>query len=476
MLGAGLRRAGWDLIGSYAILCGCGPAAAERDQLGDVWGSGFRIDGERDAFAGRAARVLPDIDRDGMAELYVSERSIDDAFVVWGRRGNGVVHLDRNVGDDALRMPGVLTCQGAVDIDGDTRVDLDCHVDNGGDVIVLGSGEREQEIVAADAVATGRIVPLPGRREVPLVDPLHRTEYLHQWVGDVNADGYVDLWLEQRDYGPEVSGVYDLDISWELVLSTPDGITSDSARFDVDTSSAAHPLGDLDGDGVDDFAVRLSCSLPNDDETATCATVRVVFGGSNITDPDWRTWPGFTIRPSPGLDIRGVVGSGCDVTGDGMSDVLVRVRDFDDSSWQDSVALLAGSRRTGDITALELLSGEHGFEVREGTAEMVGDLDEDGRCDLRMTVWEDPRAAIVWGRDGGEPVLWSELERGVGGVMMLSPFDDASLQFAAEGRGDLTGDEVPDLAFLFERHDKPYENSGVVLVVSGAAIGALRED
>jgi hypothetical protein len=413
--------------------------------------------------------MLPDLDGDGRAELYVNVLEYRETFVVWGRNDGETVRLDHRVADGALRVVGAVECGAAVDIDGDSLLDLDCRVERDR-FLLRGTGEREREIDMAHTIEIGRSVPFPGLRTTPVFDPLEFRTELHQWLGDVNADGRVDLWLEQRSTGSNEQYA----VTFEVLLSTTDGLVPESPRFELDVRHAyARPIGDFNGDGVDDFAMYIDCPDPREGPDQGCATVRVVFGGPGLASGDLSNWPGLTIAPAAGLGVHALGYSIGDVTGDGLDDLLVKTISNDtDATWLERrhTVLFPGSSEPRDMSLTDAV--ETGIRLH-GDAEMIGDLDGDGRSELRLDAWTHEETAIVWGREPADDVTWADVEAERGGILLPSPIErDRSMTWLSGE--DVTGDGVPDLAFVAPKYDHPNRDAGVVVVLSGAAIGALR--
>ncbi|MCB9916222.1 MAG: serine/threonine protein kinase [Planctomycetes bacterium] len=246
---------------------------------------------------------------------------------------------------------------------------------------------------------------------------------------------------------PEAARVVDLGATDALRTFAPDG-SGLLVPFAGSLAPAAVRTGrDLSGDGVDDYVVRLG------EEDAlhlldgrTGAELRVLSG-----DPGDEFGGRFDLVP--------------DLDGDGCAEVLVGARQQ--------------SRGGGARGYVRLVSGGTGATLGERT----GTLREQQYGHALSYVGELPVA-------GGHAALVSTFEYPIGGrglaeLLTLPGLDvvrtwkgadtDDHLGNTCAGLGDVDGDGVPDFAVAAYNEDRPYWDSGVARVYSGANARLLYE-
>jgi hypothetical protein len=288
----------------------------------------------------------------------------------------------------------------------------------------------------------------------------------------------------------------------------PDGITN-FANLGAEIA----PLGDLNGDGIQDFAVatRFQPSGP--------------IGGVRVILPDADGSVLLVKRPNAGpADIKSMVGLG-DIDGNGAGD-LALTEDLTDQVWilllnTDGTALSAHVLQWdgADATGWELANigdvdgnGVNDLVVRQSSGAYLFRLDEDGLAINRgyidfaaagisggqfegMAGIGDldgdgvPDLAIGDGLDNGDAsaagavyTLRLNLDGSVKGVQKLHGITAGNWiknqNSDLFGRslcavGDLTGDGIPDLAVAAEQDNDPFSDAGSVLLIALNADGTL---
>lgn len=248
-------------------------------------------------------------------------------------------------------------------------------------------------------------------------------------LGDVDGDGLADFLVSSAAEGnhtPSPRGGYLVyGRATRLTGTTP--ISDAGVLFRGATSlefeDSFASLGDLDGDGLGDFAIAES------DGTGNPWTVFVFYGSAAR-----RTGP---VDPATGADavISVPSDSGCDlastgdVDGDGRPDFMIRAMHRDDRGFFTSdlhlvrgqTARLAGPVALGDITATQFVVSD------QSTALALGDLDGDGVADFALRGESTYR--LFYGRSGGFPptVASSSADATIG---------NGTFSLAAIARGD----------------------------------------
>jgi len=258
-------------------------------------------------------------------------------------------------------------------------------------------------------------------------------------VGDVDGDGVPDFAVG----APLVTRT--LTAQGEItVYSGSTGAVIDS----VDGSAAGDALGrglanvgDVNGDQISDFAVNV--------EASKSALILSGADGSliwTLTAPKSSVYFGFSL------------GGGGDVDGDGVPDVIVG--DIGSSFLTLGGAACVFSGATGALLH-QIGSTRRYADFGKGVS-IVGDVDADGFADFLVGAPRDDR--VVTG--GGFAALYSGKD---GSVMRTYTSDDVNLGwllgYATRGAGDVNGDGVVDYMIGAPALD---ENShGAVFVYSG---------
>lgn len=242
-------------------------------------------------------------------------------------------------------------------------------------------------------------------------------------MGDLDGDGVADFAVGIPSFvGSGVKGRVDFfSGATRNVLGSVTG-TSHETRFGDARRIAL--LGDLDGDGVGDLLTAetvktLSSSKPNCNVEVWSGATRQSLLHATILLSTWSATQSLC-----------VAGAG-DVDGDALPDLLVSAARTTGSSTAGRAHVVSGAAGATLHTFLAPNGGELGARCAG-----VGDVDLDGRADLAMTV-EDASGDLVSirsGRDG------SELLR----VLDDAPGQQEFGQSLAAG-GDLDGDGIPEL-------------------------------
>lgn len=241
-------------------------------------------------------------------------------------------------------------------------------------------------------------------------------------------------------------------------------------------------IGDLNGDGLSDFAVG------EYDANGLPGAAAIVFGlecGTNL-EIDLATLDGTNGFRLVGVNAATVVAVG-DVNGDGFDDLLV-------GSWRDAWSEAApvqpavifghsdGFAANVDVAAL---NGHNGFRILTAdpatfsslSLSQAGDLNGDDVGDLIVSVvtadadglvWEQHQHVMLSQNAGFSPVVDLAALQGAQGFAVPA-FDAASVNLSAIG--DVNGDGLTDLALTVQSWDEDGASSSVVYVVFGSATG-----
>ncbi|MFV0434063.1 MAG: Ig-like domain repeat protein [Leucobacter sp.] len=350
-------------------------------------------------------------------------------------------------------------------------------------------------------------------------------------LGDINDDGFDDIILgsnrTQRNW--VILGARDFEpVDVESLGARGFEVTnSDAVAANVSPGSAnfgywVTGLGDVNGDGLDDFAVTDNLyDRPANAETGVAAAdnigrVWVIAGSQDVNTVDVATEAGaqrvlFTIDGSGGQIISAEnIG---DINGDGLADLVLG--SYAATPWGDSAPVAGaayavfGSATRQNISVGEL--GEHGFAIyggqrgrdRLGTAVApVGDINGDGKADFVVggdgvtnaaTGARNGGAAVVFGSDSTQTVFTnpgaesnavyscSDTELNTSGTCSGDTLprgywidgaaDGDKLGWSAAGVGDINGDGAPETVLGAWGHDAAGSNAGALFVVYGQPAG-----
>jgi hypothetical protein len=338
-------------------------------------------------------------------------------------------------------------------------------------------------------------------------------------VGDVNGDDLDDIaishYTAQRTY--VVFGAKDftgltLDSLGDRGFSVVGGPTSGNVGYSM------APVGDLNDDGLDDFAVA---EVAADTQGRTNnGRVWVVAGRDDISDVDLTApAPGqllLTVDGAISEERIGNIAAVGDVNGDSVDDFLLGA--YTSTPWGSGVAVpgaayvvFGGAGATGEIDTASL--GSKGFTIVGPTRQRdrlgisvsaAGDVNGDGKADLLIgadgvtNATTGPRnggAAVVFGSAGTDRVYTDPSAASGQSVFTCSGtvtdpgtcadpvrrgywIDGAvsgdSTGYSVAGIGDVNGDTVPDLALGAYGFDPAnpaggtFSGAGATYVVFGA--------
>ena len=402
-----------------------GPRDPRRLNLDNLDTRGFRIDGAQPGDrAGFAVAGAGDVNGDGRGDLIVGAprrdaKDVEDtgaAYVVFGRAGTSPIDLS-SLGDSGFRITGVferdqagVSVAGAGDVNGDGRSD-----------VVVGA-PRADVLGRRDAGAAGVVFGKATNTEVSLAT-LGDQGLLIQGAepgvaglsvgatGDMNGDGRPEILvgaptagraqtLTGEDLAKAGSGrdpgavhvVFGRATGGELDLAAlGDGGFTVTGEGGENLGFRVGGLGDVNGDGIPDFAAGAPRADRN--ERVDSGSVHVIFGRSTPGTANVKDLGNTAMRidgASQGDALGYAVAPGGDFNNDKKDDILVGALTADPLSRQDSGSGYIVFGPVAGGTPVDLAaSGQSSVRFagpRDGgeisSAAMPGDFNKDGTTDV----------------------------------------------------------------------------------------------
>ena len=314
-------------------------------------------------------------------------------------------------------------------------------------------------------------------------------------IGDVNNDGLPDfaasspLWTanEGRIYvffgrtGPVIA----------LAASTADVLLNPgcSTCFGSVTGNSIAGLGDVNGDGIDDFAIGAPQARPSDGDPL--GRVYVVhgaedLGGTVLLEPDDGPAGAATIIVGPsGNSDFGLGLAGGDLDGDGINDLLVGAPHNDDNPFDRGAMYVfsgADGGLGGELTiadASAVLAGTSELES-VGHTPALGDFDGDGDLDLALGCPESAGLNDPLARSGRIYLINDPPSAWVGtdplAIALATWFGNEYPQWVGESvsvGGDINGDGYDDVLVGANKSSVVAERAGQTYLLLGGPAADL---
>ncbi|MBN9613814.1 MAG: VCBS repeat-containing protein, partial [Actinobacteria bacterium] len=303
---------------------------------------------------------------------------------------------------------------------------------------------------------------------------------------DVNGDGIDDIvvssWLWSSAERPSAGALYVVFGSAELrggnlganYLDSGRAVRIDGPAAESEIGFSANCLGDVNGDGIDDFGVGSDVTQ----------RAYVLFGARDFGPADLAELGdrGYVVKgdPSSGHFGHRIAAIG-DVNGDGTAELVVSALDAGTlgRTGNGRVWVLAGKADTAEVDLADpARAEEHILFTIDGAANSdrltevsnVGDFNGDGIPDILIssqwqrvgTASNAGRAFVIWGGEGAAVDLAALGDRG---ITIEGPTRGSDrFGIAASSAGDVNGDGLADLLVGAQG---PSSRSGGVAVVFG---------
>jgi hypothetical protein len=314
-------------------------------------------------------------------------------------------------------------------------------------------------------------------------------------AGDVNGDGFADCLIGAPGVGTStkdnVGAVYMIygkagpyaDIHMSNFATGIHGFAifgeASHTRLGFSHTSVRGALGDVNGDGIDDFAIA-SSNADYADRTAA-GMVYIIYGKSSseaVTDIDLAldlTEAGVRIGGAANGDKIGTSISGAgDVNGDGIRDLVIGCAGSSPEGREGAGAayVVYGAEDMADMDLAEFASGQDGMKVLgAAAAHMLGatvsnaaDLNGDGLADLVLGApgahtelgHEVGCVHVIYGTDSEdiEDIDLADFEAGPEtGYTICGEAVGAKLGSAVAHAGDVNQDGIDDMLLSTADHD-----------------------
>lgn len=394
-----------------------------------------RIDGSwTQGYLGASVASLGDINGDGRDDFIVAQPSIvrngqtwGSAYVIYGQETFAdTLYLDLTwippeLGfriDMAQPSQGFISVASVGDVNGDGVPDF-----------ALGSQQESHGNPSSGAVyvvyggqdfgATLDLASLTVEQGVRFSGP---SAYANAGMamssaGDINGDGFDDLFVGVRLDELYAGAVYVIYGSGQGLganidlgdLTAAQGFRIEGLAFNDSLGSSVSSLGDVNGDGFDDFILG---AYQGNAGVADGGSAYVIFGqaggfsgGIDLATLDGSN--GFAIGATGASQLGRVVGSAGDINGDGLADILVAAPNYG-ANYAGAVYVIFGNESfSSGLFDLSTLDGANGFRIQGqsgggslgGGGVVLGDFNDDGIDDLLIGATGGlGRAYIVYGR------------------------------------------------------------------------------
>jgi hypothetical protein len=289
-------------------------------------------------------------------------------------------------------------------------------------------------------------------------------------VGDLNNDGYIDLAIGAPG-GVADTGRVRLELNGTDLLNVTQTINYSGMTTGHYLGGEVSGLGDIDGDGYDDFAIGVYDGMLDGSNVTSSLNSFYIISGDAMSSNFDTLIEGLRVDGGTGFG-RYLEGVG-DVNADGLSDILVGNNAASIKLLLGDGALGTGTTSQSSFTQFNLDVSADGYTIEGANA--VGDFNADGHSDfvVMMRSGLDVKLAIILGSDSLAGVNanlqyledHAELAYMIDYTLDTLPSGAYKMDFAY---GDYDGDGFDDLAI-----SDPTQNSAYI--IEGGQVGHARD-
>lgn len=285
-------------------------------------------------------------------------------------------------------------------------------------------------------------------------------------AGDINGDGIEDF-LIGAPYGNSVGQAYvifgrrgEFPATFNLDdLNGSNGFVLNGADIDERAGISVSSVGDVNGDGFDDFAVGAYYANGGGDNRSGRAYVVFGDGGSfapslNLSSLNGQN--GFEVTGINSFDLLGRNLSSSDVNGDGVSDLLLGAPGADGNGTDSGqLYVVLGNTNLGSSGSVNVagLNGSNGFVINgPGGGAQIGftvqgteDINADGVPDLIVGSRSGDSAYVVFGDPANTSSSFNLANLNGQNGFVLDGITNGGFSGYAVGSGDINDDGNADL-------------------------------
>jgi hypothetical protein len=274
-------------------------------------------------------------------------------------------------------------------------------------------------------------------------------------VGDVDADGYVDVAVGSS--GNKKLYIYH---GSEAGMEDDPSTTLSSTATDFGATAAAH--GDFDGDGYED--VLVGAHQFQTSAATVSEGIAYVHEGSLVGVSTTASW---TVEGNQAAAYLGYSVAAGDFNDDGYDDAAVGAYGYDFGQSNEGIVFVYYGSPTGLPTTASWYWDADVASAYGGRALAVGDFNGDGVDDLVLGAeGATSFAGAVYGFAGSPAGLGASPD-----VSVLGTQAGAYCGMTLAALGDTDGDGIDDLAYGCDRYDDGETDEGRVVVLGGSATG-----
>ncbi len=289
----------------------------------------------------------------------------------------------------------------------------------------------------------------------------HTQTRLAEKIGDINGDGFDDLITASAGEKAYVffGSASGLGNSYNLVLDNSEG---EIFRDDVNAAT----LGDVDGDGIDDFVI----GFPNFSTFGVTDGAVGIYYGETADDlqsaSDWHVEANVT-----NANMGQEVANAGDVNGDGWDDLLVSAWLYSNGHINEGAAFLYYGSAQGPSTSPDWSAegGQHNAFFGYGLS-TAGDLNNDGYADVVIGAMgydhlmsNNGRVYVYYGSAGGLSTTAD--------VIINGDQAQARIGIDVADAGDVNNDGYDDVIVGAYLYDSAQVDEGAAFIYHGSATG-----